>query len=598
MFLIASCLGGLKVLLLPEDFFGIALAASNIVWEIRATTSGDVCGTGSGKRGGSLMGLGTITLLGMLCTPGQVPADVTVWNNSSMKIPIDYHPGKRAEIRELLLYVSSDQGQTWQQHAVGVPDKDAFFTYAAPADGTYWFNMVVVDKGGKREPADIFKAAPALKVMFDTKKPTVNIASAQRVGEDVTVAWKVIEKNPDWSKFKLEYSTNGANWTPVSTRPEADGTAQFKVAGGAPLTVRVALTDMAGHMADASSPVAGTAVVAKPMPELVTTSGQSELPVPTLTGPGSASNVIVPPMTPMPPTPGVPTDRLKDPRVPTENKGSDTIPQPEFPPRPGTEGAPMITPIDPVVAAPPVGAPKNDPVNVNTSAASNLPAPQVINVTSFKMAYEVEDKGASGVSKAEVYLTRDDGRTWKQWTAIEKPESPLVVDLAKNNNTQIEGVYGFKVLLHSGAGLSREVPKGGEAPDLRVDVDVTPPIVKIYLPVPDATQKDTMVLRWQAVDRNLANDPITLEYSDGPKGPWLPVVMSDSIGTTGVAKRLANTGSYGWKLPSNFPNPKVYLKVSARDLAGNIAEAITQDPILVDLNKPAAVKLNIVGAGN
>ena len=124
-----------------------------------------------------------------------------------MKIPIDYHPGKKAEIKELLLYVSGDQGQTWQQHAVGMPDRDAFFTFNAPADGIYWFNMVVVDKSGRREPADIFKAAPALKVLFDTKKPAVSIASAQRTGDDVTVGWKIIEKNPDWSKFKLEYST-------------------------------------------------------------------------------------------------------------------------------------------------------------------------------------------------------------------------------------------------------------------------------------------------------------------------------------------------------------------------------------------------------
>src|SRR5262245_55949175 len=173
------------------------------------------------------MGLGTITLLGMLLTPGQAP-DVTAWNSPSMKIPIDYHPGKRGEIKELLLYVSADQGQTWQQHAVALPERDANFTFNAPADGVYWFNMVVVDKAGRREPADVFKAAPALKVMFDTKKPVVTIASAQRNGEDVTVSWKVTEKNPDWSKFKLEYTTNGTTWMQVTTRPEADGSAQFK----------------------------------------------------------------------------------------------------------------------------------------------------------------------------------------------------------------------------------------------------------------------------------------------------------------------------------------------------------------------------------
>src|SRR4051812_11986664 len=230
------------------------------------------------------MGLGTITLLGMLCTPGQVPADVTPWNSPSMKIPIDYHPSKRGEIKELLLYVSPDQGQTWQNYAVGYPEKDAFFTFNAPADGVYWFNMVVVDKAGRREPSDVFKVAPALKVLFDTKKPVVQIASAQRAGDDVTVVWKVTEKNPDWSKFKLEYSANGGTWTPVPTRPEADGSAQFKVAGGGPVTVRVALTDVAGQTGEASSPVAGTTVASKPGADagVVGAGGVNDLPPPSL----------------------------------------------------------------------------------------------------------------------------------------------------------------------------------------------------------------------------------------------------------------------------------------------------------------------------
>jgi hypothetical protein len=532
------------------------------------------------------MGLGTITLLGMLCTPGQAPADVTTWNSPSMKIPIDYNPAKKAEIKELLLYVSADQGQTWQQHAVAVPDRDGFFNYNAPADGVYWFNMVVVDKAGRREPPDVFKVAPALKVLFDTKKPVVAITSAQRNGDDVTVAWKIIEKNPDWTKFKLEYSTNGTSWTPISTRPEADGTAQFKATSAGNMTVRVTCTDVAQNTGEATSPVAGTvATVAKTKTDspVIPTSGMGDSPLPLVGGSsgGSASDIMPPPTTP--------TQDRTLPRPP-DSKGMDT----GLPPAPGAPGGPPISsPLDP---PPPAATPKADPVNVTMTAASNLPPAQVINVTSFKMAYEVEDRGASGVGKAEIWVTRDDGRKWELWNTIEKPESPLLIDVAKAGNTQVEGIYGFKILLHSGAGLSRETPKAGEAPDLRVDVDITAPTVSLYEPIADKTQKDTLILRWQATDRNLAADPITLEWSEGPRGPWYPVAAAEGIGSSpGVAKRLANTGSYPWKLPPNFPTSKVYLKATARDNAGNIAEAVTTQPILVDLNKPAAVKLNIVG---
>lgn len=529
------------------------------------------------------MGLSALTLLGLLWAPGQVPSDVTAWNSPSMKIPIDYHPSKRNEIRELMLYVSPDQGQTWQQYVVGTPDKDTHFTFNAQADGVYWFNMVVVDKAGRREPPDLYKAAPALKVLFDTKKPVVSMTKAEREGNDVVVGWKILENNPDWSKFKIEYSTNGREWINVSVRAEKEGTQKFSVGSAGAVTVRMSVSDVVGQVGEASKEVPAVVLAKSPAPMM------AEIPA---VG-GGMSDLIAGP------------DR-RVPRLMTEPTGMDTPPSMNttFPPAPGSPGAPMLPPVEApapmnVVAPPPTPAvtPKME-VGVSTPIL-NLPPAQVINLTSFKMAYEVEDKGPSGVGKAEVWITRDDGKTWRQWSVHEKPESPLLIEVNKNSNPTIEGIYGIKVVLFSGAGLARETPKSGEAPDLRVDVDVTPPIVKIYEPVPDNTQKDTMILRWQAVDRNLATDPITLEWADNPRGPWIPIATSDTIGASGgVAKRLANTGTYAWKLPANFPTHRVYLKVTARDVAGNVSEATTAQPILVDLNKPSALKLNVVGGGN
>jgi hypothetical protein len=47
-------------------------------------------------------------------------------------------------------------------------------------------------------------------------------------------------------------------------------------------------------------------------------------------------------------------------------------------------------------------------------------------------------------------------------------------------------------------------------------------------------------------------------------------------------------------VPAGLP-PRVYLKVTARDAAGNIREVVTRDPILVDLVKPKARISGIVG---
>jgi hypothetical protein len=546
------------------------------------------------------MGLGTITLLSMLVTPAQAPSDITPWKSPQISIPIDYNPAKRNELRELLLYTSNDQGSTWQQQAVANAEKENF-SFTAPADGVYWFKMVTVDKSGRRDPADLYKDPRVLKVLFDTKKPIINITDIQRSDSDLTLSWKTVERNPDWSKFKVEYSTPGKGWTVVPTRPEAEGSTQFKVSSSAPLSLRISMVDQVGNVGEAIKEVAPSAVAAKPQNDPIVPVSGTELPHPStlLAGAGAGAppagggNLTLPP----PPVPSTtpppsalapaPTDRARDTRTPGENltRGNDTLP------------APVKTTSNAGLPAPPLT--DKDPLGISPSASPSLPAPQVINVTSFKLGFEVEDKGASGLSKADVYITRDEGKTWKQWSHHEKPDGNVLVDLTRNNNPNVEGIYGMKMVLYSGAGLSREIPKPGETPDLRFDVDVTPPIVKIYEPVPDSTQKDTMILRWQAVDRNLSADPITLEWADGPRGPWIPIVASDTLGVSaGVAKRLANTGSYAWKLPSNFPTHKVYLKIAARDVAGNLSEATTAQPVLVDLNKPAAVKLNILGGGN
>ena len=151
----------------------------------------------------------------------------------------------------------------------------------------------------------------------------------------------------------------------------------------------------------------------------------------------------------------------------------------------------------------PIGSPLAvSPTAPRAPRGVSLPSAQVINVARFDVAYDVEQKGPSGLSRAEVWITRDHGNTWNKWSTTEKTESPVTVDLGAKNNPQVEGLYGVKIVLLSGAGLSSGPPVSGDAPEMRVDLDLTPPVVKIYEPIPDPNQKDTMIIRWQAVDRN------------------------------------------------------------------------------------------------
>ena len=126
-------------------------------------------------------------------------------------------------------------------------------------------------------------------------------------------------------------------------------------------------------------------------------------------------------------------------------------------------------------------------------------------------------------------------------------------------------------------------------------VDTTAPNVKIFPAIADPNAIDALVLQWEASDKNFGDDPITLEWCEGPTGPWRPVAVANAAETLGTAKRLPNTGKHSWKVPAGLP-PRVYLKVTAKDAAGNATEQVTREPILVDLTKPRA-KITGIGSG-
>src|SRR5262249_55270709 len=141
------------------------------------------------------------------------------------KIPITVKQSERAKIKELILYVSDDEGRTWKDTANAPPDKDAFVFYA-PHDGVFWFNICVIGQAGNREPPDIYKVPPAQKVLVDTLRPTVNILSAERQGDEISVAWEIQEQNPDLNTLTLEFRTPDAPswmWYKATVTPGMNG---------------------------------------------------------------------------------------------------------------------------------------------------------------------------------------------------------------------------------------------------------------------------------------------------------------------------------------------------------------------------------------
>ena len=194
---------------------------------------------------------------------------------------------------------------------------------------------------------------------------------------------------------------------------------------------------------------------------------------------------------------------------------------------------------------------------------------QLVGARNFVLDYDLEDVGPWGVSKVELWGTRDGGITWQSYGIDPDNVSPFEVLVDR------DGIYGFVIQVDGAGGPSRPPPASGSKPEVSVQVDVTPPAAEIV----EARQLDDrlphqLVIRWDAEDENLASRPIAFYYSSSPNGPW-----------TTIAAGLENRGEYAWRLPRHVP-ADFYLRLEARDMAANVTNVQTSEPIRLRHQEP------------
>lgn len=211
------------------------------------------------------------------------------------------------------------------------------------------------------------------------------------------------------------------------------------------------------------------------------------------------------------------------------------------------------------------------PINVGPVPPEPKPV-SLLNSRAVELDFEVTKAGLSGIKAVELWTTRDGGSTWAKTDRMEGARPPFRTRLGS------EGEYGFKLVFESESGMRTPDPAAGGFPDLVMELDTTPPVIQIYAPA--AGPPGVIVLRWQATDRHLDRDPAAtrLEYSvDGQT--WQPIELT--------ARHADRTGSnyHEWLLPPGVP-PKVLLRVTVRDKAGNVGTAVTNEKVSVDLVAP------------
>jgi hypothetical protein len=520
--------------------------------------------------------------------------DAVFLNQRSFQIPLRIQEARKAEIKQLILWASLDGDKTWEQVATVGPDKEGF-NYYAPSDGLYLFKVQIESMKGVKEPGNIYEVPIGQRIVVDTLRPQVQI-SADRQGDEILVRWEVRDDNPDKESLKLEYRPADApaeTWTPVPLTPALASQASFRVASQAAVTVRLQISDQAGNTGTGTAEIpaaTGTSVgtggggpVMKPIG--ANDRERSWSPTQPVSLNKNPSDINDPPRSPTKPQPDA-IDTL-----PT-GKGSSTF-DPLPPPVTSGSGNQLVASTNTKVNNPEPSAPSGG----TRGPRGEMPRLQIVNSSKITLEYQVNKFGPSGVGSVELYVTRDDGQKWERYGDSQNLNIPIPADAHSGTNSVQrsltvtlpgEGTYGFYLVVKSGAGLGKPPPKDGVTlPQMRVEVDETAPQANLYAPVPDPQQKDCLILSWTATDRNLTEKPITLQWSERPNGPW------ETIG----APELPNTGKFSWKLTSQVP-PRVHLRLVVRDTAGNMAEAVTPQPILVDLNEPEAQFIGLSGAGH
>ncbi len=552
---------------------------------------------------------GTLALL-LTLGLGAPPPDVFPMRTRHLEIPIRVNEAKRVELRELVLYFSTDQGRTWARGGVAPPTQQAF-KFLAQSDGLFWFGVCAVDREGHSDPTDVSALPPSqlLKVLIDTTTPALRIVAAERVGDEVQLAWESADTQADPASLRLEYRAAdqgpSAVWVPVTINPSLNDRMRFRPTTNGPITVRMQMTDSTGTPASdmkelPASPAAATSSGFAPAPASVPPAVVP--PPPAIQQTNSTTPPAPAPLGPVA-SPGVnppqwPTAAATEPAPPAP--AAPVVPPPVTPPSmaaaplettPGLAPLPALRPS--AAPAPPpamTGGGLPDVANAGTPA-SQRPLPLIRHVRDRQVAvkYDVEERGPSGVRMVEVYITQDDGQTWNVYYRTPAANSELQLPLHELK----EGQYGFRLVLYSGANQSLGPPRngGGDQPDFRLLIDRTPPRVELFAPVLDPQQPNALVVRYRVTEPNLAANTVKMEYSIRPDGGWKEISLENP--------RRSDCGAgveeCSWTLPADLPD-RVYFRLTARDQAGNVGEFVTRDPQTVDLHKPVARVRDVLSA--
>jgi hypothetical protein len=494
--------------------------------------------------------------------------------SQTFDLPVVMDKSDRLTLSEIRLYVKTPT-TGWTLMEKGSQELTRF-SCKVTQDGEYWYTLALVDRAGQMTPADLNLVPPSQRVVVDTVVPVVQVESTNVAGE-LCLRCTVQDANADQTTLKAVCKTESGEY-PLESVPNQPGVFRVKGAELMKYPVVVSAKDLAGNVGlkevNVREMIGSTLSPApKGPPEIALIEGRPEPKGTDLTAP----RIDLPP----PRTEGPPM--LKNEAPPMPRIETPPLPKAEVPPLPGPISRAEYPPVPVSPPAPMYPPPLPElPTKVTTPAIESLtPAgtgpQQLINTTHATVEYRLDQVGPSGVGKVEIYMTPDKGQSWHRLGEDSDKRSPAEINLPG------DGSYGIRIVVTNGNGFGGKAPVRGDQPHCTIEVDTTSPFVQLRSTevMPSSGQVE---IRWNATDRNLGTEPVSLHYRTRTDGPWQL-----------IARGVKNDGMHRWAFPRDVGS-QFFFKVEVTDLAGNMSQAVSSQAITIDMAEPQATVVGVTGS--
>jgi hypothetical protein len=478
--------------------------------------------------------------------------------------------------QRVVMSVSRDLGISWEPAGEVAPSAGSF-TYRAETDGEYWFRIRTIDAKGRMRGG----AGPDMRVLVDAAKPRIAARVWKGTDGEIICRYAATDDTLQVDALRVEYhGGTEPNWKPLAAQGILSRESPAHMVGEEiwwagekvdSLTVRITIMDRGGNQAvrqfslEPADPGVDQAALARELgiPPLPSREASTPLVADTAFTPGPTAAVPRPSHSP---AGGWPAEA-----VTAWPGGSHALPSEMPEPTVGGRVNRFVS-RDPVATAglPPEATAAAE--SLATAAASGGSAMQyrgrplrVSTSRRFSWDYEIQSRDPEERPlRIELWSTRDGGVTWQRAGTDTDGASPIDVSVPT------AGLYGFRLEVTSDAGGAAAAPPSGTSPETWVAVDDVPPQVDLEVtPTSGPDGRASLEIRYTSRDELLAPGSVKISFSPHANGPW-----------STIASGLDAEGVHRWEPERSAPS-RVFVRVEARDVAGNAGHAVTNEPLTV-----------------